>query len=30
MSRGHVVGWLEKRSLDVSASVRVQMERMGV
>ncbi len=29
-SRGHVVGWLEKRSLDTSASVRGQKEKMGV
>ncbi len=28
--RGHVVGWLEKRSLDTSASVRGQKEKMGV
>ncbi len=28
-SRGHVVGWLE-RSLDTSASVRGQKEKMGV
>ncbi len=28
-SRGHVVGWLE-RSLDTSASVREQKEKMGV
>ncbi len=24
-SRGHVVGWLERRNLDISASVRGQM-----
>ncbi len=29
-SRGHVVGWLERRSLDTSASVRGQKEKMGV
>ncbi len=29
-SRGHVVGWLEWRSLDTSASVRGQKEKMGV
>ncbi len=29
-SRGHVVGWLERRSLDTSASVRGQMAKMGV
>ncbi len=29
-SRGHVVGWLEGRSLDTSASVRRQKEKMGV
>ncbi len=29
-SRGHVVGWLERRSLDTSASVRGQNEKMGV
>ncbi len=29
-SRGHVVGWLERRSLDTSASVRGQKENMGV
>ncbi len=29
-SRGHVVGWLERRSLDTSASVRGQEEKMGV
>ncbi len=29
MSRGHVVEWLE-RSLDTSASVRGQKEKMGV
>ncbi len=29
-SRGHVVGWLERRSLDTSASVRRQKEKMGV
>ncbi len=28
-SRGHVVGWLERRILDTSASVRGQ-EKMGV
>ncbi len=28
-SRGHVVGWLERRSLDTSASVRGQKEKMG-
>ncbi len=33
-SRGHVgcriVGWLERRSLDTSASVRGQKEKMGI
>ncbi len=29
-SRGHVVGWLERRCLDTSASVRGQKEKMGV
>ncbi len=31
-SRGHVVGWLERRNLDISASVRGQKEKekMGV
>ncbi len=29
-SRGHVVGWLERRSLDTSASVRGQKENRGV
>ncbi len=29
-SRGHVVGWLERRSLDTSASVRGQKEKLGV
>ncbi len=29
-SRGHVVRWLERRSLDTSASVRGQKEKMGV
>ncbi len=29
-SRGHVVGWQERRSLDTSASVRGQKEKMGV
>ncbi len=29
-SRGHVVGWLERRSLDISASVRRQKEKMGL
>ncbi len=29
-SRGHVVGWLERRSLDTSASVRGQKEKMWV
>ncbi len=32
-SRGHVVGWLERRSLDISAghpSVRGRKEKMGV
>ncbi len=29
-SIGHVVGWLERRSLDTSASVRRQKEKMGV
>ncbi len=29
-SRGHVVGWLEGRSLDTSTSVRGQKEKMGV
>ncbi len=29
-SRGHVVGWLERRSLDTSASVRGQKEKSGV
>ncbi len=29
-SIGHVVGWLERRSLDTSASVRGQKEKMGV
>ncbi len=27
-SRGHVVGWLERRSLDTSASVRGQKEKL--
>ncbi len=29
-SRGHIVEWLERRSLDTSTSVRVQKEKMGV
>ncbi len=29
-SRGHVVGWLERRSLDNSASVRGQKVKRGV
>ncbi len=29
-SREHVVGWLERRSLDTSASVKGQKEKMGV
>jgi len=29
-SRGHVVGWLERRSLVTSASVRGLKEKMGV
>ncbi len=29
-SRGHVVGWLERRSLDTSASVRGQKAKRGV
>ncbi len=29
-SRGHVVGWLERRRLDTSASVRGQKEKIGV
>ncbi len=29
-SSGHVVGWLERRSLDTSASVRGQKVKMGV
>ncbi len=29
-SRGHVVGWLERRSLDTSASVRGQNVKKGV
>ncbi len=29
-SRGHIVGWLERRSLDTSASVSGQTEKMGV
>ncbi len=29
-SRGHVVGWLERRILDTSTSVRGQKEKMGV
>ncbi len=29
-SRGHIVGWLERRSLDTSASVSRQKEKMGV
>ncbi len=29
-SRGHLVGWLERTSLDTSASVRGQKEKMGV
>ncbi len=29
-SRGHVVGWLERRSLDTSASVRGQKAKKGV
>ncbi len=29
-SGGHVVGWLERRCLDTSASVRGQKEKMGV
>ncbi len=28
-SRGHVVGWLKRRSLDTSASVRGHKEKMG-
>ncbi len=29
-SRGHVVGWLERRCLDTSASVRGQKVKRGV
>ncbi len=29
-SRGHVVGWLERKSLDISTSVRGQKEKMEV
>ncbi len=29
-SRGQVVGWLERSSLDTSASVRGQKEKMGL
>ncbi len=29
-SSGHVVGWLERRGLDTSASVRTQKEKKGV
>ncbi len=29
-SREHVVGWLDRRSLDTSVSVRGQKEKMGV
>ncbi len=29
-SRGHVVGWLERRNLDTSASVRGKEKKMGV
>ncbi len=29
-SRGHVVGWLGRRSFDTSASVRGQKEKMGI
>ncbi len=29
-SRGHVVGWLERRSFNTCASVRGQKEKMGV
>ncbi len=29
-SRGHDVGWLERRSLDTSGSGRGQKEKMGV
>ncbi len=29
-SRGHVVGWLDRRSLDTSASVRGQKAKRGV
>ncbi len=29
-SRGHVVGWLERRNLDTSASMRGQKEKGGV
>ncbi len=29
-SRGHVVGWLERRRLDTSASVRGQKAKRGV
>ncbi len=29
-SRGHVVGWLERRSFDTSGSVRGQKEKRGV
>ncbi len=29
-SRGYVVGWLERRSLDTTASVRGQKEKMVV
>ncbi len=28
--RGHVVGWLERRNLDTSASVRGPKEKIGV
>ncbi len=29
-SRGHVIGWLERRSFDISGSVRGQKEKRGV
>ncbi len=29
-SRGHVVGWLERRNVDTSTSMRGQKEKMGV
>ncbi len=29
-SRGHVVGWLERRNLDTSALLKGRKEKMGV